>query len=864
MIKQHLIQNSFSSGEISPWLHGRNDLEQYLRGAEVVENFDVRVTGGLDRRPGTRRIGLSSNQDSSKVVRLQEFAYSRDDAMCVEIVEGFFYFYLNGVSVGSKSPPPQNVPGAVPFGVAHTYLSAHINELQFAQSADVLFITHPLYPIHTLSRFRAVDPDAYAATNAGAWTWDQYNPIYGPYIDQNPGDENTSLSLTSVVDKLWLTSSGADYSTLGAGDWVEYEHFGQKFIGKLDADVSGNDAYNVLINPFEERCILLNSKIHSPGRYTGWNSTSSVPGYTSVTVGGPVNIAFSATSTVTQEMVGNYLRFMTKGGLYYWMLVTGVDNILEQGAYGIIAVGTVLDVNEPHFTSRVTRRNRTITGNLTSSDSSFFVIPRDSDRLFRCVYDNEVVHCRCTQTGSGTYQTITVEPHRPLPISSEGSSLINNGVTTSWNKGAFYTGNYPRAVSFHEGRLVFASTTYEPQRMWFSRSADYINFAATNDNLEVTDAAAINLVVDSNTVNEVMWLSSRTTLLAGTSGGEWNITGSSIRDPITPTTASARNQSAHGSEYLEGLTLGMATLFLQRGGNTLRQIVYSDSLDQYEALDLTVFSNHILRNGGGAIDITYQRLPEPRIILPLATGEVAVMVYEPDQQVYAWSRYKIGGGGSVVSATTVRGSTSYDIYFVVERTNNSVFTRTVEYIQPESTVYMDYYMQLTSTQLTNAIGQGWVQLASPYEEGDVVKAVIDGSVSDYIVDSQKRIYLDPLPASNQSIAYVGFNCPSILQSLPLNPQGTAGTSTGKPKRINRLGVKVKSSSGFKYGLASSTDLYLSPAPTLTAPFVPSQISGDVRCDLRADFDSESAYIITQDEPLPLSILSVMPEVTEYN
>ena len=857
MIKQHLIQNSFSSGEISPWLHGRNDLEQYLRGAEVVENFDVRVTGGLDRRPGTRRIGSSSNQDSSKVVRLQEFAYSRDDAMCVEIVEGFFYFYLNGVSVGSKSPLPEgNVPGAVPFGVAHTYLSAHINELQFAQSADVLFITHPLYPIHTLSRFRAVDPDAYAAANAGAWTWDQYNPIYGPYIDQNPGVENISLSLSSVVDQLWLTSSGADYSTLGAGDWVEYEHFGQKFIGKLDADVSGNDANNVLINPFEERCILLNSKVHSPGKYTGWNTSLSLPTYSSVTVG-TADTAFSATSTVTQEMVGNYLRFMTKGGIYYWMLVTGVENILEQGAYGIRALGAVLDVNKPAVASRVTRRNRTITGNLTSSDSSFFVIPRDSDRLFRCVYDNEVVHCRCTQTGDATYQTITVEPHRPLPISSEGSSVINNGVTTSWNKGAFYTGNYPRAVSFHEGRLVFASTTYEPQRMWFSRSADYINFA-------VTDAAAINLVVDSNTVNEVMWLSSRTTLLAGTSGGEWNITGSSIRDPITPTTASARNQSAHGSEYLEGLTLGMATLFLQRGGNTLRQIVYSEGLDQYEALDLTVFSNHILRNGGGAIDITYQRLPEPRIILPLATGEVAVMVYEPDQQVYAWSRYKIGGGGSVVSATTVRGSTSYDIYFAVERTNNSVFTRTIEYIQPESTVYMDYYMQLTSTQLTNAIGQGWVQLASPYEEGDVVKAVIDGSVSDYIVDNQKRIYLDPLPASNQSIAYVGFNCPSILQSLPLNPQGTAGTSTGKPKRINRLGVKVKSSSGFKYGLASSTDLYLSPAPTLTAPFVPSQISGDVRCDLRADFDSESAYIITQDEPLPLSILSVMPEVTEYN
>lgn len=872
MIKQHLLQNSFSSGEVSPWLNGRTDIEQYLRGAAVVENFDVRVSGGLERRVGTKLIGASNNQVEDDVTRVQEFAYSRDDALCVEIIPGFFYFYQNGVSQGSYGGVPFPASNGVPFSVAHTYLSEHINELQFSQSADVMFITHPLYPIHTLSRHRVIDPDALVAVNAGAWTWDQYDPIYGPYIDQSPGDENTSLTLAAIVDRLWLTTDAADFGTLSPGDWVEYAYFGQKMIGLVIAD-AGNDADNVLIEPVEERCLLLTNKVHSPGKWSTWDATNSIPVYTNpISSGTPITIAFSATAVVSQETVGNYLRFMDIVGGYWWMFVSEVGNIVEQGAYGILATGTVLSPRTS--TGNITRRDRTITGTLTSSDATFFNLPRDTDRLFRCVYDNEVVHCRCTTTAAGDYQTIAVTPHRPLPLSNEGSKAsdtgktryIHNGVTTAWNKGSFYTDNYPSSSVFHEGRFAFSSTPLEKQNIWFSRSADFINFAATNDSLEVTDAAAINLAIDSNTVNEIMWLSSRTTLLAGTSGGEWNITGTSIRDPITPTTASARNQSAHGSEFLEALTLGLSTLFLQKGGNTLRQIVYSDSLDQYEALDLTVFSDHILRDGGGAIDITYQRLPEPRVIITLADGAVAVLVYEPDQQVYAWSRYRLGGSAvKVISATAVRRSTAYDMYFIVERTSNAVFTRTLEYAQPETKIFLDSYIDYSSA-AANIISSGGVSpgLAGgdPFQPGDEVAVWMDGAILRGTLDGAGFLEFSSLPETDSTI-YVGYPYSSILQSLPLNPEGTAGTSMGKPKRINRLSVKVKSSAGFQYGVAGG-ELYTSPIPTLDAPFYVATPSGDVRCDLKADFNSETAYVIIQDEPLPLSILSVMPEVTEYN
>ena len=45
---------------------------------------------------------------------------------------------------------------------------------------------------------------------------------------------------------------------------------------------------------------------------------------TSIT-GTNVSVAFSNTGVVTQEAVGNYLRFCDKDGAYYWMLIDSIS-----------------------------------------------------------------------------------------------------------------------------------------------------------------------------------------------------------------------------------------------------------------------------------------------------------------------------------------------------------------------------------------------------------------------------------------------------------------------------------------------------------------------------------------------------------
>ena len=56
MPKSQYKQSSFASGELSPLLIGRTDLDQYYKGGQSAENVVIVPQGGVKRRPGTEFI----------------------------------------------------------------------------------------------------------------------------------------------------------------------------------------------------------------------------------------------------------------------------------------------------------------------------------------------------------------------------------------------------------------------------------------------------------------------------------------------------------------------------------------------------------------------------------------------------------------------------------------------------------------------------------------------------------------------------------------------------------------------------------------------------------------------------------------
>jgi hypothetical protein len=55
------ILTNFKSGEISPRLEGRIDLQKYNEAAQKLENMIVFPSGGTTRRPGTTFAGRSKD-----------------------------------------------------------------------------------------------------------------------------------------------------------------------------------------------------------------------------------------------------------------------------------------------------------------------------------------------------------------------------------------------------------------------------------------------------------------------------------------------------------------------------------------------------------------------------------------------------------------------------------------------------------------------------------------------------------------------------------------------------------------------------------------------------------------------------------
>ena len=56
MPKSQFQQTSFASGELSPLLKGRTDLDQYYQGAQQAEGVVIVPQGGVKRRPGLEHI----------------------------------------------------------------------------------------------------------------------------------------------------------------------------------------------------------------------------------------------------------------------------------------------------------------------------------------------------------------------------------------------------------------------------------------------------------------------------------------------------------------------------------------------------------------------------------------------------------------------------------------------------------------------------------------------------------------------------------------------------------------------------------------------------------------------------------------
>lgn len=282
-------------------------------------------------------------------------------------------------------------------------------------------------------------------------------------------------------------------------------------------------------------------------------------------------------------------------------------------------------------------------------------------------------------SGNWTWLEITARASTTsVTATIKGPNASAGTAVTTWRLGAFSdTEGWPSVVVFFQDRLVFLEAPGEPLGVFLSKRGDYDNFEPSDASGDVFADSAISLYLVSNTVNKAFWaIPLGNDLVIGTASSEWTIGANTAGEALTAVTAVAKESTTFGSAPIRAIKVNNTALFVGATQTAIGRVAYNFENDAYDAQDMNLFANHILR--GGVRQTAYMREPENRFFVVTKNGELLTMAYKPDQNVSGWARIRTNG--RVLSCAVIpstNGGTN-ELYVLVEREIDGVKYRFAE------------------------------------------------------------------------------------------------------------------------------------------------------------------------------------------
>ena len=183
------IQASFAGGELDPLLNARTDLARWQIGLATCSNFLVLPQGGVTRRPGFRHVAWGANPLGR--TRLLPFVASTEQAFVIELSDQRARFFVNGGLL---------LDGGAPRIITTPWRADDLAGLACAQSADVLYVVHPNYPPCTIAR-----------TGGGLFNVAPLGLVGHPVRPQR--NDGLTLTASGVIGTISLTASAAFFET---------------------------------------------------------------------------------------------------------------------------------------------------------------------------------------------------------------------------------------------------------------------------------------------------------------------------------------------------------------------------------------------------------------------------------------------------------------------------------------------------------------------------------------------------------------------------------------------------------------------------------------------------------------------------
>lgn len=561
MVKRLVRQTSFNAGEISPRLYAREDVDKYSNAVKTATNFEILPQGPMRRRNGSQYINeVKTSADEARLIRFQ---FSSDDGIVIEAGNTYFRFYRNGAQITS---------GGTPIEIATPYSDTDVQDLQYVQFGDLLYLAHPSYPPRVLTR-----------ESNTSWTLSELTLLPEPTV------EIGELPNTTVTPGA-ISGSGVTF-TAGAADTF------------LDADV-GRQIINL--------------------------SGSGRASITAVAAGGG-----SATCDIVEEFP-NTSAIASQS----WKLdLSPIAALTPSGT----KVGSIITIDAD------------VTGTSTTALETFSAT--DVGRYIKL--NNGVV----VITAVGSSSSISAEVLKSLDSLDETENWTLEDPAWSSTRG------YPRAIGFHEQRLIFGGTTAQPQTIWFSETGIFDGFGVGSD-----DDDSIEVELASNEANQIQWFASGRELVVGTAGSETTITTGGAAGPITSSNIQARQRTRHGSSTQQPITIRNEIVFVNASKKKLMSFLYDFETDGFLGEDLLFLAEHITTDN--IVEAVYVQDPDSQIYAVLEDGNMIVGAYDRKQKVIGWSTFTTDGNYEHI--TTIKRNGIDEVWVIVKRTINGSDVRYIE------------------------------------------------------------------------------------------------------------------------------------------------------------------------------------------
>jgi hypothetical protein len=409
---------------------------------------------------------------------------------------------------------------------------------------------------------------------------------------------------------------------------------------------------------------------------------------------------------------------------------------------------------------------------------------------------------------------------------------------------------WPISCTFYQDRLYFGGSRSLPQTIFASQVDDFVDFDIGTGE----DDQAIIETLGSNKINDIKHIVSDRSLQLFTFSSEWSAP--QIEDsPLTPSNISIQRQTGKGATNVDPVILDNFTFYVKRGGKGVMAYDFNFDSQSYNSKNVSIISSNLIRQPLDSCVLRGSFLDDADYLFLINNdGTMANFQSLAEQDVSAWTLSETQG--KFLRCQEVGD----DIFFIVERTANNLPVRYIERLN------FDFFMDSQKTQTFGSPTSSITGLE--HLNGKIVKVRGDGFVQPDKMVINGEITIDEAA----TVVEVGLGFNPLIEVLPVIIQSQQGPTNYIPKRINRIWAQFHETLGvYVNGEQLIPNLQLNDvfdentlqpsAEPQTGSFQLYNQGWYISPGGRASEREPKTITITQEDPLPMNILSVGYEVT---